>query len=200
MIYNFWIECKKLQVICVCVCEGEWQDCAEMLACVLLKTHHPLACLAHCSPSALPLIASHGENTWKLDGKYYQIQCTEHLFLFFCPYQTSGGKALSRLKHLQQSGSEKIKTSKQREDFLKNHGQQQVWSICLYSQLFFFTVNCSVVYLMFWHSCLFCLIFCIFFLSFCVSFYHSMVQSVVLGNIVFNVIDCCKVVCHLLLV
>ncbi|XP_051741397.1 SRC kinase signaling inhibitor 1 isoform X14 [Ctenopharyngodon idella] len=40
--------------------------------------------------------------------------------------KTSGGKALSRLKHLQQSGSEKVKTSKQREEFLKNQGQQQV--------------------------------------------------------------------------
>uniref|UniRef100_A0A8C1Y1Q3 SRC kinase signaling inhibitor 1 n=1 Tax=Cyprinus carpio TaxID=7962 RepID=A0A8C1Y1Q3_CYPCA len=40
--------------------------------------------------------------------------------------KTGGGKALSRLKHLQQSGSEKSKTSKQREDFLKNQGQQQV--------------------------------------------------------------------------
>ncbi|XP_050962691.1 SRC kinase signaling inhibitor 1 isoform X2 [Labeo rohita] len=40
--------------------------------------------------------------------------------------KTGGGKALSRLKHLQQSGSEKNKTSKQREDFLKNQGQQQV--------------------------------------------------------------------------
>ncbi|XP_042575792.1 SRC kinase signaling inhibitor 1-like isoform X14 [Cyprinus carpio] len=40
--------------------------------------------------------------------------------------ETGGGKALSRLKHLQQSGSEKSKTSKQREDFLKNQGQQQV--------------------------------------------------------------------------
>ncbi|XP_048052293.1 SRC kinase signaling inhibitor 1-like isoform X11 [Megalobrama amblycephala] len=39
--------------------------------------------------------------------------------------KTSGGKALSRLKHLQQSGSEKVKTSKQREEFLKNQGQQQ---------------------------------------------------------------------------
>ncbi|XP_042575793.1 SRC kinase signaling inhibitor 1-like isoform X15 [Cyprinus carpio] len=39
--------------------------------------------------------------------------------------ETGGGKALSRLKHLQQSGSEKSKTSKQREDFLKNQGQQQ---------------------------------------------------------------------------
>lgn len=39
--------------------------------------------------------------------------------------KTGGGKALSRLKHLQQSGSEKSKTSKQREDFLKNQGQQQ---------------------------------------------------------------------------
>uniref|UniRef100_A0A673JX10 SRC kinase signaling inhibitor 1-like n=1 Tax=Sinocyclocheilus rhinocerous TaxID=307959 RepID=A0A673JX10_9TELE len=40
--------------------------------------------------------------------------------------KTGGGKVLSRLKHLQQSGSEKSKTSKQREDFLKNQGQQQV--------------------------------------------------------------------------
>ncbi|ROL49395.1 SRC kinase signaling inhibitor 1 [Anabarilius grahami] len=39
--------------------------------------------------------------------------------------KTSGGKALSRLKHLQQSGPEKVKTSKQREEFLKNQGQQQ---------------------------------------------------------------------------
>uniref|UniRef100_A0A672R9A7 SRC kinase signaling inhibitor 1-like n=1 Tax=Sinocyclocheilus grahami TaxID=75366 RepID=A0A672R9A7_SINGR len=39
--------------------------------------------------------------------------------------ETGGGKALSRLKHLQQSGLEKSKTSKQREDFLKNQGQQQ---------------------------------------------------------------------------
>ncbi|XP_052405279.1 SRC kinase signaling inhibitor 1-like isoform X3 [Carassius gibelio] len=39
--------------------------------------------------------------------------------------ETGGGKVLSRLKHLQQSGSEKSKTSKQREDFLKNQGQQQ---------------------------------------------------------------------------
>uniref|UniRef100_A0A672SHQ7 SRC kinase signaling inhibitor 1-like n=1 Tax=Sinocyclocheilus grahami TaxID=75366 RepID=A0A672SHQ7_SINGR len=40
--------------------------------------------------------------------------------------KTGGGKVLSRLKHLQHSGSEKSKTSKQREDFLKNQGQQQV--------------------------------------------------------------------------
>uniref|UniRef100_A0A671S4H0 SRC kinase signaling inhibitor 1-like n=1 Tax=Sinocyclocheilus anshuiensis TaxID=1608454 RepID=A0A671S4H0_9TELE len=40
--------------------------------------------------------------------------------------KTGGRKVLSRLKHLQQSGSEKSKTSKQREDFLKNQGQQQV--------------------------------------------------------------------------
>uniref|UniRef100_A0A671NS36 SRC kinase signaling inhibitor 1-like n=1 Tax=Sinocyclocheilus anshuiensis TaxID=1608454 RepID=A0A671NS36_9TELE len=40
--------------------------------------------------------------------------------------KTGGGKALSRLKHLQQSGLEKSKTSKQKEDFLKNQGQQQV--------------------------------------------------------------------------
>ncbi|XP_057202528.1 SRC kinase signaling inhibitor 1 isoform X3 [Triplophysa rosa] len=39
--------------------------------------------------------------------------------------KTGGGKALSRLKHLQQSGSDKNKTSKQRDDFLKSQGQQQ---------------------------------------------------------------------------
>ncbi|XP_055047871.2 SRC kinase signaling inhibitor 1 isoform X2 [Misgurnus anguillicaudatus] len=39
--------------------------------------------------------------------------------------KTAGGKALSRLKHLQQSGSDKSKTSKQRDDFLKSQGQQQ---------------------------------------------------------------------------
>ncbi|XP_051572754.1 SRC kinase signaling inhibitor 1-like isoform X1 [Myxocyprinus asiaticus] len=39
--------------------------------------------------------------------------------------KTGDGKALTRLKHLQQSGSEKSKTSKQRDDFLKNQGQQQ---------------------------------------------------------------------------
>ncbi|XP_056609904.1 SRC kinase signaling inhibitor 1 isoform X1 [Triplophysa dalaica] len=39
--------------------------------------------------------------------------------------KTGGGKALSRLKHLQQSGSDKNKTSKQRDDFLKTQGQQQ---------------------------------------------------------------------------
>ncbi|XP_057202539.1 SRC kinase signaling inhibitor 1 isoform X13 [Triplophysa rosa] len=39
--------------------------------------------------------------------------------------ETGGGKALSRLKHLQQSGSDKNKTSKQRDDFLKSQGQQQ---------------------------------------------------------------------------
>ncbi|KAF4115935.1 hypothetical protein G5714_003424 [Onychostoma macrolepis] len=44
---------------------------------------------------------------------------------FAAELETGGGKALSRLKHLQQSGSEKSKTSKQREDFLKNQGQQQ---------------------------------------------------------------------------
>ncbi|XP_026063766.1 SRC kinase signaling inhibitor 1 isoform X3 [Carassius auratus] len=43
--------------------------------------------------------------------------------------ETGGGKVLSRLKHLQQSGSEKSKTSKQREDFLKNQGQQQALSL-----------------------------------------------------------------------
>ncbi|XP_052405267.1 SRC kinase signaling inhibitor 1-like isoform X1 [Carassius gibelio] len=43
--------------------------------------------------------------------------------------KTGGGKVLSRLKHLQQSGSEKSKTSKQREDFLKNQGQQQALSL-----------------------------------------------------------------------
>ncbi|TSK28046.1 hypothetical protein Baya_2233 [Bagarius yarrelli] len=36
-----------------------------------------------------------------------------------------GGKAISRLKHLQQSGLDKSKVGKQREDFLKNQGQQQ---------------------------------------------------------------------------
>ncbi|KAI7803046.1 putative SRC kinase signaling inhibitor 1-like [Triplophysa rosa] len=41
---------------------------------------------------------------------------------------TGGGKALSRLKHLQQSGSDKNKTSKQRDDFLKSQGQQQHFS------------------------------------------------------------------------
>ncbi|XP_042577976.1 SRC kinase signaling inhibitor 1-like isoform X9 [Cyprinus carpio] len=43
--------------------------------------------------------------------------------------KTGGGKVLSRLKHLQQSGSEKSKTSKQREDFLKNQAQQQALSL-----------------------------------------------------------------------
>ncbi|XP_016384988.1 SRC kinase signaling inhibitor 1 isoform X4 [Sinocyclocheilus rhinocerous] len=43
--------------------------------------------------------------------------------------ETGGGKALSRLKHLQQSGLEKSKTSRQREDFLKNQGQQQALSL-----------------------------------------------------------------------
>ncbi|TRY93230.1 hypothetical protein DNTS_014368, partial [Danionella cerebrum] len=43
--------------------------------------------------------------------------------------KTGGGKALSRLKHLQQSGVEKIKTSKQREDFIKNQSQQQTLSL-----------------------------------------------------------------------
>ncbi|XP_016297013.1 SRC kinase signaling inhibitor 1-like [Sinocyclocheilus anshuiensis] len=43
--------------------------------------------------------------------------------------KTGGGKALSRLKHLQQSGLEKSKTSKQKEDFLKNQGQQQALSL-----------------------------------------------------------------------
>ncbi|TRY93231.1 hypothetical protein DNTS_014368, partial [Danionella cerebrum] len=43
--------------------------------------------------------------------------------------ETGGGKALSRLKHLQQSGVEKIKTSKQREDFIKNQSQQQTLSL-----------------------------------------------------------------------
>ncbi|XP_047656791.1 SRC kinase signaling inhibitor 1 isoform X4 [Tachysurus fulvidraco] len=36
------------------------------------------------------------------------------------------GKAISRLKHLQQSGLDKSKVGKQREDFLKSQGQQQV--------------------------------------------------------------------------
>ncbi|XP_051569946.1 SRC kinase signaling inhibitor 1-like isoform X1 [Myxocyprinus asiaticus] len=39
--------------------------------------------------------------------------------------ETGGGKALFHLKHLQQSGSDKSKTSKQRDDFLKSQGQQQ---------------------------------------------------------------------------
>ncbi|XP_077069273.1 SRC kinase signaling inhibitor 1 isoform X30 [Siphateles boraxobius] len=43
--------------------------------------------------------------------------------------ETGGARALSRLKHLQQSGSEKVKTSKQRDEFLKNQGQQQALSL-----------------------------------------------------------------------
>ncbi|CAM4356230.1 unnamed protein product [Leuciscus chuanchicus] len=43
--------------------------------------------------------------------------------------KTGGARALSRLKHLQQSGSEKVKTSKQRDEFLKNQGQQQALSL-----------------------------------------------------------------------
>ncbi|KAI4878565.1 hypothetical protein NFI96_021152 [Prochilodus magdalenae] len=39
--------------------------------------------------------------------------------------KSGGGKAISRLKHLQQSGSEKSKLGKQREDFMKSQGQQQ---------------------------------------------------------------------------
>ncbi|XP_060758041.1 SRC kinase signaling inhibitor 1 isoform X1 [Neoarius graeffei] len=38
---------------------------------------------------------------------------------------SGGGKAISRLKHLQQSGLDKSKVGKQREDFLKSQGQQQ---------------------------------------------------------------------------
>lgn len=51
---------------------------------------------------------------------------TPNICLFSSLSQTGGGKALSRLKHLQQSGSDKNKTSKQRDDFLKTQGQQQV--------------------------------------------------------------------------
>ncbi|XP_046721886.1 SRC kinase signaling inhibitor 1 isoform X2 [Silurus meridionalis] len=40
--------------------------------------------------------------------------------------KSGGGKAISRLKHLQQSGLDKSKVGKQREDFLKNQGQQQI--------------------------------------------------------------------------
>ncbi|KAM9457539.1 SRC kinase signaling inhibitor 1 [Clarias gariepinus] len=39
--------------------------------------------------------------------------------------KNGGGKAISRLKHLQQSGLDKNKVGKQREDFLKSQGQQQ---------------------------------------------------------------------------
>ncbi|KAG7334740.1 hypothetical protein KOW79_001336 [Hemibagrus wyckioides] len=40
-------------------------------------------------------------------------------------FKSGGGKAISRLKHLQQSGLDKSKVGKQREDFLKSQGQQQ---------------------------------------------------------------------------
>ncbi|XP_047017978.2 SRC kinase signaling inhibitor 1 isoform X1 [Ictalurus punctatus] len=39
--------------------------------------------------------------------------------------KSGGGKAISRLKHLQQSGLDKSKVGKQREDFLKSQGHQQ---------------------------------------------------------------------------
>ncbi|XP_072549276.1 SRC kinase signaling inhibitor 1 isoform X2 [Salminus brasiliensis] len=39
--------------------------------------------------------------------------------------ESGSGKAISRLKHLQQSGSEKSKLGKQRDDFIKSQGQQQ---------------------------------------------------------------------------
>ncbi|TRY93229.1 hypothetical protein DNTS_014368, partial [Danionella cerebrum] len=56
--------------------------------------------------------------------------------------ETGGGKALSRLKHLQQSGVEKIKTSKQREDFIKNQSQQQeyCWRDQTMPRMFLFLV------------------------------------------------------------
>ncbi|KAL7860732.1 hypothetical protein AOLI_G00170810 [Acnodon oligacanthus] len=39
--------------------------------------------------------------------------------------KSGSGKAISRLKHLQQGGSEKSKLGKQREDYIKSQGQQQ---------------------------------------------------------------------------
>ncbi|XP_037400503.1 SRC kinase signaling inhibitor 1 isoform X3 [Pygocentrus nattereri] len=39
--------------------------------------------------------------------------------------ESGSGKAISRLKHLQQGGSEKSKLGKQREDYIKSQGQQQ---------------------------------------------------------------------------
>lgn len=112
----------------MCLCVWEWMRGLCWSACVLLKTHHPPACLAHFSPPALPLTAGdckHNVGTWMENITKYSAQI--HLLFSLIPSQTGSGKALSRLKHLQQSGSEKSKTSKQREDFLKNQGQQQVW-------------------------------------------------------------------------
>ncbi|KAJ8364625.1 hypothetical protein SKAU_G00134560 [Synaphobranchus kaupii] len=68
-----------------------------------------------------------------------------HLTKVHLPYMTGNsssgpGKvphtsAASRLKHLQQTSPEKNKTSKQREDFLKIQGQQQVGSYTVPSKL-----------------------------------------------------------------
>ncbi|XP_062875041.1 SRC kinase signaling inhibitor 1 isoform X2 [Trichomycterus rosablanca] len=48
--------------------------------------------------------------------------------------ESGGGKAISRLKHLQQSGSDKSKVSKQRDDFLKSQGQQQNVPLCTHRE------------------------------------------------------------------
>ncbi|KAK1798300.1 hypothetical protein P4O66_007761 [Electrophorus voltai] len=52
---------------------------------------------------------------------YLEVWCV--VCVYVC---TGGGKAISRLKQLQQSGCEKSKLGKHKDDFLKSQGQQQV--------------------------------------------------------------------------